>query len=99
MARRLPPKVKEIADTSVTCLSVVFNSVVALYTQSPPILLSFKRSNEEISHKMANRRLTCLNMAINALGQVPLIKSFVKFDPMLYRDNVSNFKKEFRKME
>ncbi len=99
MAQGLPPKLKEVADTSVHCLSIVFNSVVALYTKLPPILVQHKNPNEGSSLKEANKRLTCLNMAANALGQMPLIKSFIKFDPVLYRDNVSNFRKKFRKME
>lgn len=99
MSQGLPPKLKEVADTSINCLSTVFNSMVALYIKLPPILLLNRKLNEDISLKEANKRLACINMAVNALGQMPLIKSFLKFDPVLYKDNVSNFRKKFRKIE
>ena len=97
----LPAKVKALADQSRTCLNVVLNFVVSQYTQAPPLLLPWKShaSPRDTSVNLAQERLACLNMAVNAFGYMPLLQSHTRLDPVLYRDNVSNYRKEFRQME
>ena len=99
MAKGLPIKLQAIADTSASCLGIVLNSVVAIHTRSPSILLPYSSLKFSAVSKEVNNERTCLNMAINVLGQTSLITSFIKFDPLLYKDNVSNYRKYFHKLE
>lgn len=101
MANFLPPKVQALADQSLPCLNVVFNFVVTQYSLAPPLKLPWRGHTltADNSLSQAQERVACLNMAANAFGHMPLLYSFVKADPVLYRDNVSIYRKEYRKME
>ena len=45
------------------------------------------------------QRQTCLNTFVALFGYMPLIRSAVRFDPVLYKDPVSNLRKKYRQME
>lgn len=100
MANFLPPKIKSLADQSQTCLHVILNFVVSQYSLAPPLQLP----GQTLSHAstpvgLTRERVACLNMAANAFGEMPLLYSHVRIDPVLYKDNVSIYRKEYRKME
>ena len=97
LAHGLGAKLQQVADSSLSCLTIVLNFMVAQYTSAPPIKLPYKKTNEDSSS--VGERMTCLNMAVNALGHIPLRQSHMRLDPVLYKDNVSIFRKEYRKME
>ncbi len=53
---------------------------------------TLRRANQE--------QVACLNMAANVYEEIPLLSSsFVRLDPVLFKDNVSVLRKEFRQME
>lgn len=45
------------------------------------------------------QRQTCLNTFVALFGYMPLIRSAVRFDPVLFKDPVSNLRKKYRQME
>ncbi len=44
-------------------------------------------------------RQHCINHFVDAFGYMPLIRSSLRFDPLLYRDRVSRTRKKYRQME
>lgn len=93
-------EVLRVADQSKVCLDIILNFVVAEYTQAPPLPLpSHAPFQERDSLSLAQERATCLNMAVNAFGSMPLLWTHLRMDPVLYQDNVSMLRKEYRKME
>lgn len=49
--------------------------------------------------RLTSERVSCLNMLVNAYGFVPLVSSSIRMDPVLFKDNVSMLRKEYRKLE
>ena len=41
----------------------------------------------------------CLNRFVEHFGYMPLLRSEVRYDPLLYKDNVSVLRKKYRHME
>ena len=81
--------------------------MVADITGKAPIKVSqrkeFLPSTASVStanvQRLTQDRVACLNMVANAYGSVPLVTSSVRMDPVLFKDNVSMFRKEYRQME
>lgn len=48
--------------------------------------------------KLATRQ-HCLNWFVKEFGYMPLLRSEVRYDPLLYKDNVSVLRKKYRHME
>jgi len=48
--------------------------------------------------KLATRHY-CLNRFVEEFGYMPLLRSEVRYDPLLYKDNVSVLRKKYRHME
>ena len=99
MASFLPPKVQNLADQSQECLDIVFNFVVAQLSLLPPLKLPQRNSSTQADTATRSGGVACLNMAVNAFGEMPLQHSHVRLDPVLYKDNVSMLRKQYRKME
>lgn len=45
------------------------------------------------------QRQTCLNTFAAVFGYMPLIRSNMRLDPVLFKDPVSNLRKKYRKIE
>ena len=80
--------------------------MVAHVTHQPPIKVTQKRAlsrarvdSTSLQQKLNQDQIACFNMVTNAYGYVPLIYSSVRMDPILFKDNVSMFRKEYRKLE
>ena len=103
MTNFLGPKLQELADQSSACLTIILNCVVTQYSLSSPLKLPCNRQPapraDSDNINAAQQKAACLNMAFNAFGYMPLIHSRVRLDPVLFRDNVSVYRKEYRKME
>ena len=44
-------------------------------------------------------RKSCFHRLINQFGYIPLVKSKVRMEPLLYKDAVSSMRKKYRKLE
>lgn len=102
----LPPQVQSLADQNPDCLDIMFNFMVAHITHRSPVKVTQKRAlsqrlvdstSTQLKHNQD--RIACFNMVTNAYGYVPLVYSSVRMDPILFKDNVSMFRKEYRKLE
>lgn len=100
MANLLPSKVKNLADQSMACLDVVFNFVITEHSLLPPLKLPQRNYNyNQQVQTTTHERVACLNMAANAFGEMPLLHSHVRLDPVLYQDHVSMSRKEYKQMD
>lgn len=106
LANSLPPQVRSLVDQNPNCLDIVFNFMVAHITHQPPVKVTQKRAltrsridSTLMQQKQNQDQIACFNMATNAYGYVPLLYSSVRMDPILFKDNVSMFRKEYRKLE
>ena len=100
MTNFLEPTLQKLADLSPVCLAVLLNCVVSQSSLAPPIKLPHNRQPVAMADSdKAHNRVACLNMAVNAFGYMPLLHSHVRLDPVLFRDNVSVYRKEYRRME
>ena len=60
-------------------------------------VLAVQSSETEPSHFA--QRQTCLNAFVELFGYLPLKKSVTRLDPVLFKDQVSNTRKKYRKIE
>jgi len=44
-------------------------------------------------------RKSCFHQLMNSFGYIPLMKSQVRLEPLLYKDAVSSIRKKYRKLE
>ena len=85
------------------------NFLVADTIKLPPIKVLSQKLYQETTNpdsgrfaKQAavfQRRKKCMDILSEVFGYMPLLKSRVRFDPLLYRDPVSNLRKRYRLLE
>lgn len=103
----LSPRLLELANQNTHCLDIVLNSIATDITGKRPIKIAqrtdFTKTHNSVSTTTLQRtnqeRVACLNMVADAYGHMPLHHSLVRADPVLFRDNVSVLRKEFRQLE
>jgi len=99
------PQLLKLANQNQHCLNIVLNFIVADITGKRPIKIARQShmTEPEVSTatllQINQERVACMNMAANIYGHVPLLSSVVRADPVLYKDNVSILRKEFRLLE
>lgn len=98
---RLPSTVKDILDSSHNCFDVAFNFIISDLVGTPPLKVTQRTT---IDHLPIDRAKTisyssCVHLLANAFGYMPLQYSWTRADPVLYKDNVSALRKEFRRLE
>ncbi len=106
LTHTLSPTIRSIADNSQHCLNLAVNFIVAQAIRQPPVKVTHKKelSNQALEttsfvQKQTLDRVACLNMLVNVYGYVPLLTSSVRMDPVLFKDNVSMLRKEYRRLE
>ena len=106
LAKLLPPTVLNLADRSLCCLDIAVNFLIAQVTQKAAIKVTQKKElstyNQEstaVLQKRSSDRMACFNMIVNVYGYVPLVYSSVRMDPVLFKDNVSMLRKEYKRLE
>ena len=89
------------------CEHILINFLVAHIIKHPPIKVSQRRviqdqsSRENFEQKSIkfSQKQTCMNIFFSGFGYMPLLKSSLRMDPVLFKDSVSNLRKKYRKME
>ena len=106
LSKLLPPAVLNLADRSPYCLDIAVNFLVAQVTQKAAIkvtqkkeLSTYSQESTAILQKWNSDRVACFNMIVNVYGYVPLVYSSVRMDPVLFKDNVSMLRKEYKRLE
>ncbi|XP_037945940.1 exostosin-1-like [Teleopsis dalmanni] len=92
---------------SSNCEDILMNLLVSHVTRKPPIKVTQRKGykDRETGHSPWNdpdhfiQRQSCLNTFAAVFGYMPLIRSNLRLDPVLYRDPVSNLRKKYRQIE
>ena len=61
------------------------------------IFFNFRSPWTDPSH--FDQRQICINQFVSEFGYMPLLKSSMRLDPVLFKDNVANARKKYRKLE
>lgn len=90
------------------CEDILLNWLVAHATRRPPLKLAQRRRYKSAHHRYRSswsdpehfvQRQSCLNTFATAWGYMPLMRSVLRLDPILFKDSVSTLRKKYRKME
>ncbi|XP_050666654.1 exostosin-1 [Leptidea sinapis] len=90
------------------CEDILLNCLLAHLTRRPPLKLAQRRRYKTAHHRYKSswsdpehfvQRQSCLNTFAAAWGYMPLVRSVLRLDPILFKDPVSNLRKKYRKME
>ncbi|XP_028405951.1 exostosin-1a-like [Dendronephthya gigantea] len=108
----LPTSIHELISTSKECQDIVLNFITSHITRQPAIkVLERKPYKEDIANlykknsankdhftRLENRK-ACFEKLVDGFGYMPLVYTNVRFDPVLYKDPISNFRKKYRLLE
>lgn len=98
-------------DESQNCEDILMNFLVSHVTKLPPIKVthrkqyreSFLANNSKNSHWLDSfhfaQRQICVDTFTNIFGYMPLVRSKLRIDPILFKDPVSNLRKKYRQIE
>ena len=84
------------------------NFLVADITRKPPIKILPQKPLQDLFNRNSRysrlaqvfeHRQRCMETLGDVFGYMPLVKSQVRMDPLLYRDPVSNLRKRYRLLE
>ncbi|KAL4096710.1 hypothetical protein QTP88_021613 [Uroleucon formosanum] len=106
----LSPLLIKTVEQSHNCEDILMNFLVSHVTRRPPIKVSQRKHyKEQANNGMPKspwndpdhfmQRQTCLNTFVVLFGYMPLLQSSVRFDPILFKDPVSNFRKKYKQIE
>ncbi|XP_064292384.1 exostosin-1 isoform X2 [Plodia interpunctella] len=102
----IAPALRLAVQRAGNCEDILLNCLVAHLTRRPPLKLAQRRrykhrysrsSWSDPSHFV--QRQSCLNTFAAAWGYMPLLRSSLRLDPVLFKDPVSTLRKKYRKME
>ena len=89
------------------CTDLLLNFLVAHISQRPPIKATHKSSSSnsnlamravDLEREVEDFRL-CFDQLQSAFGYMPLHYSWIRMDPVLFKDNVSMLRKEYRVLD
>ena len=96
---------------SQNCEDILMNFLVSHVTKLPPIKVTHRKQSRESllpnnsktspwldSYHFAQRQI-CVDTFANIFGYMPLIRSKLRMDPLLFKDPVSNLRKKYRQIE
>jgi len=103
----LPRSLASTIESYRGCEHLLMNFLVSHVTKRPPVKVTqrkkFKESvaSRDVTEETVkfNEKQTCMNIFFSGFGYMPLVKSWLRLDPVLFKDPVSNLRKKFRKME
>jgi glucuronyl/N-acetylglucosaminyl transferase EXT1 len=103
----LPRSLLHLVDRLTNCEDILFNFLIAHVVRHPPIRLAQRRStvsassSEPEAHvvQRLSERHFCLNQFAEEFGDMTLVRSSSRLDPVLYKDAVSIVRKKYRHME
>ncbi|XP_048489264.1 exostosin-1 isoform X1 [Plutella xylostella] len=108
-AAAAPPRLRSAVAAARNCEDLLLAGLVARATRRPPIKLAQRTRYKPHHHNNSRsswsdpehfvQRQSCLNTFAAAWGELPLPRSVLRLDPLLFKDPVSNLRKKYRKME
>ncbi|XP_064652154.1 exostosin-1-like [Lineus longissimus] len=107
----LPSPVHKTVDQTQNCEDILMNFLVSHVIKLPPIKVTQRKIYKEamvpnsgknsvwLEAEHFNTRQTCINVFVNYFGYMPLIRSSVRLDPLLFKDPVSMTRKKYKQIE
>jgi len=104
----LPRSLASTIESYKGCEHLLMNFLVSHITKHPPIKVTQRKKYKDtmlqidgvgVATDQFNQKQTCMNIFYSGFGYMPLVKSQLRLDPVLFKDPVSNLRKKFRKME
>ena len=68
-------------------------------TKNTPSLFVYNFRSPWTDPSHFDQRQICINRFVSEFGYMPLLKSSMRLDPVLFKDNVANARKKYRKLE
>ncbi|GJQ66024.1 putative transferase, transferring hexosyl groups [Trypoxylus dichotomus] len=105
----LSPLLHKTVEQSQNCEDILMNFLVSHVTRRPPIKVTQRKQYKGLAsvggwspwndpdHFI--QRQTCLNTFAAVFGYMPLLRSNLRLDPVLFKDSVSNMRKKYRQIE
>lgn len=92
---------------SSNCEDILMNMMVSHVTRKPPIKVTQRKAYKDRESVRSPwndpdhfiQRQSCLNTFAAVFGYMPLLRSNMRLDPVLYKDAVSNLRKKYRQIE
>ncbi|KAJ8013391.1 hypothetical protein DPEC_G00052780 [Dallia pectoralis] len=107
----LPASLKGLVDQLSNCEDILLNFLVSSVTKLPPIKVTQKKQYKETLMLQTSRasrwadpdhfaqRQTCMNKFASWFGDMPLVHSNMRLDPLLFKDQVSILRKKYKDIE
>ncbi|KAJ8021177.1 Exostosin-1c [Holothuria leucospilota] len=106
----LPQVLRDLVNSASNCDDLLMNFLVAHATHMPPIKVTQKKQYHEVmtgqdnSHQVQDVedffvRQRCIQDFTRVFGYMPLMRSRMRLDPLLFKDQVSNLRKRYRQIE
>ncbi|XP_018330965.1 exostosin-1 isoform X2 [Agrilus planipennis] len=105
----LSPLLHKTVEQSQNCEDILMNFLVSHVTRRPPIKVTQRKQYKEQPSTGSRspwndpdhfiQRQTCLNTFAAVFGYMPLLRSNLRLDPILFKDPVSNLRKKYRQIE
>ncbi|XP_044741369.1 exostosin-1 [Chrysoperla carnea] len=105
----LNPLLHKTVEQSQNCEDILMNFLVSHVTRRPPIKVTQRKQYKEQQLSGVRspwndpdhfvQRQTCLNTFAAVFGYMPLLRSNLRLDPVLFKDPVSNLRKKYRQIE
>lgn len=101
----------EMVNNLNNCEDILFNMLVSHFNKKPPIKIGLRRfykeatasETEQISRwfdaEHFHQRHFCVHYFADSFGYMPLMRSSIRLDPILFKDPVSILRKKYRQME
>ncbi|KAM8846049.1 exostosin-1 isoform 1-T1 [Synchiropus picturatus] len=107
----VPARLRGEVDRRDNCEDILMNFLVSAVTKLPPVKVTQKKQYKETMMMQGSRasrwadpdhftqRQTCMSVFAGWLGFMPLQRSQMRLDPLLFRDQVSVLRKKYRHIE
>jgi glucuronyl/N-acetylglucosaminyl transferase EXT1 len=103
--------VHKTVDQTQNCEDILMNFLISHVIKLPPIKVTQRKIYKEsmlpnsgknspwLEAEHFNTRQRCMNVFVNYFGYMPLIRSSVRLDPLLFKDPVSMTRKKYKQIE
>ena len=103
----LPRSLASTIESYTGCEHLLMNFLVSHVTKQAPIKVTQRKKYKDITAQrdvfleaeQFSQKQTCMNIFSSGFGYMPLVRSQLRLDPVLFKDPVSNLRKKFRKIE
>lgn len=106
--RWVPESLRQTVDAAHNCEDILMNFLVSHVTRLPPVKVTQRKQYRDPLGQYPSpwndpdhfvQRQACINAFATHWGHMPLVRSSLRLDPVLFRDPVSNLRKRYRRID